>query len=193
MNDVSRILPRELLEEFPSVESVRPPDFAVLERQLGRPPRGEIAVALHCPHSRPAVIVTLPTASDGGALPPLLWLSCPHAAAGVSGFESEGLVKRFAEKLRDEVDARRVFMAEEERFGRMLTDLARSAGGFELAERVGLRGVAGGKPGAVKCLHAHTAYRLAAGERGIVGLWCIEQLDERMGIWCEEIPAPCVD
>lgn len=193
MKDVSLIASRALLEEFPNMESVLSTDSPIIERQLGRPARGDIAVALRCPYARPAVIVTLPVVSDCGALPPLLWLSCPHAVAAVSGLESEGAVRKFAGKLRNDADARRIFMAEEERLGRVLADLALTSGGSELAERVGPRGVAGGKPGAVKCLHAHTAYRLAAEDRGIIGLWCIEELDERTGIWCEAIPAPCVD
>jgi len=199
-----RELPQAVPAEFPCLEPPEPGDLTVFEKQLGRPPRGEVFVACRCPRGRLAVLLTVPALAADGRTPPLLWLTCPHAAIEASRLESGGFIKGFARRLESDPGAREVFLVDEERFARMLALLSLSAGGRELAERVGLRGVAGGARGGVKCLHAHIAYHLATartagpglpgpGGRGLVGRWCIDEIEKRGGTWCEEIPQACVD
>lgn len=194
-----------LRQEFPRLESPSERDMAVVRRQVGRPARGEVLVARRCPRGLPAVILTPPFEAGGERMPPLLWLSCPSAAKETAGLESEGLIAGFAGRLREDRNAMELFLEDEERFARAFS-LAASCSGGALAERLGERGVAGGRRGAVKCLHAHVAYRLAAAPSreneprqsaaespGLVGRWCLEELENRSGVWCDRTPQACLD
>ncbi len=185
-------LPELVQSEFTNIESATETDLRVIRRQLGRPPRGGILVALRCPSGKPAVILTVPREQQGHALPPIIWLSCPHAAREMGRLESEGAAKEFDRRLQLDRELSRRYEEEDERFARVQDALARLALGDGFAEKLGRRGVAGGRRGTVKCLHAHLSYRLASG-RGTVGQWCLEILREREGSWCEEIPPACVD
>jgi hypothetical protein len=123
----------------------------------------------------------------------LLWLSCPHVALEASRMESDGTMRRFKAALEpggEKAAYSRRFIDEEERFGKVQAGLA-AACGPGLAARLEKRGIAGGRRGAVKCLHAHLAYRLASG-KGIVGGWCLEELNARSGSCCERIPEACL-
>jgi len=185
-------LPELVRSEFTNLECATGVDLRVIRRQLGRPPRGGIMVALRCPSGRPAVILTVPRGQPGHALPPIIWLSCPHAAREMGRLESEGAAREFDRRIQLDRELSRQYSEEDERFARVQDALARSALGDGFAEKLGRRGVAGGRRGTVKCLHAHLSYRLASG-RGTVGQWCLEILREREGSWCGEIPPACVD
>lgn len=185
-------LPELVRSNFTNFECATGVDLQVIRRQLGRPPRGGILVALRCPSGRPAVILTVPRGQQGNTLPPIIWLSCPHAAREMGRLESEGVVKEFDYRIRVDRELSRGYAEEDERFARVQDALVRSALGDGFAEKLGRRGVAGGRRGTVKCLHAHLSYRLASG-RGTVGQWCLDILRERGGSWCEKIPPACVD
>ncbi len=183
-------LPRCAHDEFPGLERPGEDDLSLLERQLGRNPRGEVYVARRCPHGIPAVILTVPFDNEGRPTPPLLWLSCPYACREAARLESERAVRRFSESLaRAGEDALR-FEEEEERFGLIQSEIAWS-GGEVPTDRLRERGVAGGRRGSIKCLHAHLAYRLASG-RGVVGGWCLDEIEQGTGCWCEKIPEACL-
>jgi hypothetical protein len=179
-----------VLEEFEDVEQLNPGDIAVLERQLGRKPRGDVFVVTRCPRGRPAVILTVPFQGDDRPTPPPLWLTCPCACREAARLEGKGVMKRFQLMLEERAEAFELFMREEEHVGSVNAELARLGGSIP-PERLRGRGIAGGRPGAVKCLHAHLAYRLASG-RGVVGGWCLEELESRTGCWCERIPEACL-
>jgi uncharacterized protein len=185
---------RRAREEFPQLEEPSANDLLVIERQLGRRPQGAVFVARRCPHGRPFVILTLPFEREGGGhVPPLLWLSCPHLAREVSRMEGGGATRRFAEALEpggEHSRERTLFLEEEERFGKVQAGLA-AACGPGLASRWEKKGVAGGRRGAVKCLHAHLAYWLAS-ERGVVGGWCLEEISNGSGSSCERTPEACL-
>ena len=124
-------------------------DRAVVERQLGRPPRAFRRVVVRCPFGRPAV--TEQTAYDdaGGPFPTTFWLTCPHLVAAVSRLEAAGGVERWSAAAR-----------EDDALGRSLeraNDEQRS-----LRPELDL-GVGGARRGAgsLKCLHAHVAFALA--------------------------------
>ena len=124
-------------------------DRAVVERQLGRPPRAFRRVVVRCPFGRPAV--TEQTAYDdaGEPFPTTYWLTCPHLVAAVSRLEAAGGVERWSTAVReDDVLGRSLERAnDEQRTLRPELDL----------------GVGGARRGAgsLKCLHAHVAFALA--------------------------------
>lgn len=183
-------LPARVLSEFPTLEEPSADDTATVRGQIGRTPRGDLLIAARCPRGRPAVIMTLPFEGDEqGALPPLLWLTCPWLCLQTSRLESAGAIDRVRAAIESGAGSE-TFERQELEFSRVLAELARWRGG-RAAERTGRRGAAGGKPGSVKCLHAHVAYRLASGQ-GVIGDICFEEIGETGGRWCETAPDVCV-
>jgi uncharacterized protein len=132
-------------------------EAAVVARQLGREPRGLRAVAHRCPCGLPDVVETAPRLPDGAPFPTLYYLTCPRAAAAISGLEAGGLMREMTARLAD--DATR---AAYERAHQDYLDRRRAA-----AEDAGLEPLpegtqsAGGMPERVKCLHALAAHELA--------------------------------
>ena len=198
-------LPAEAREKLPGLESATHDDMIVLREQLGRQPRGELFVCVRCPHGRPAVIVTLPAAGRGGPVPPLFWLCCPVASSRVGTLESRGSIAAVMDRLDSDEEAAAAFRRDEVEFGGLLLSLAGGDQPRQLVARLEGRGAAGGAAGAVKCLHAHLAYRLALSGRpddaydtrersdeGVIGRWCEDMLAAEGGAWCERPPAACV-
>ena len=112
-------------------------DRAIVERQLGRPPRAFRRVVVRCPFGRPAVTEQHARDDAGEPFPTTFWLTCPHLVAAVS---------RAA--------------AEDPELGE---SLARAhAQQRELRPELDL-GIGGARAGArsLKCLHAHVAFALA--------------------------------
>ena len=68
-------------------------DEAVVERQLGRPPRALRRVAHRCPCGLPDVVETAPRLPDGTPFPTLYYLTCPRAVAAVSRLEAAGAMR----------------------------------------------------------------------------------------------------
>jgi hypothetical protein len=124
-------------------------DRAIVERQLGRPPRAFRRVAVRCPFGRPAVTEQAPYDDRGNPFPTTYWLTCPHLVTAVSRLEAAGGVDRWTRAAADDPAlAESLARAhEEQRALRPELDL----------------GVAGARSGAgsLKCLHAHVAYGLA--------------------------------
>jgi uncharacterized protein len=124
-------------------------DRAVVERQLGRPPRAFQRVAVRCPFGRPAVTEQTPFDDSGEPFPTTFWLTCPHLVAAVSRLEAAGGVERWsrAADADPELRASLASASAEQRRLRPELDL----------------GIGGARPGAgsLKCLHAHVAFALA--------------------------------
>src|SRR6202050_2174247 len=74
-------------------------DVAVVARQLGRPPRGVMAVAHRCPCGLPDVVETAPRLPDGTPFPTLYYLTCPRASAAVSRLEAAGVMREMTQRL----------------------------------------------------------------------------------------------
>ncbi|SQH21986.1 Protein of uncharacterised function (DUF501) [Jonesia denitrificans] len=134
---------------------VTPGDLTALEEQLGRPPRGVVAIAARCICGRPTVVRTAPRLEDGTPFPTTFYLTHPSATAAVSRLEAAGVMKEMSERL----------LADEE-----LAAAYRRAHDHYLAERDALGHVeeisgisAGGMPTRVKCLHVLVGHALAAG------------------------------
>jgi uncharacterized protein len=124
-------------------------DRAVVERQLGRPPRAFRRVAVRCPFGRPAVTEQAPFDSAGEPFPTTFWLTCPHLVAAVSRLEAAGGVERWSRAAERDSDLR-------ESLGRANDEQRRIRPELD----VGIGGAHAGA-GSLKCLHAHVAFALA--------------------------------
>ncbi len=133
-------------------------DLAVVARQLGRTPRGVLAIAHRCPCGQPDVVETAPRLPDGSPFPTLYYLTCPRAAAALSRLEAAGLMREMTARLQSDEGLRAGYAAAH------LDYLTRRELG---AQQAGLEPLppgtqsAGGMPDRVKCLHALAAYALA--------------------------------
>ena len=123
-------------------------DRAVVERQLGRPPRAVRRVAIRCPFGRPAVTEQAPFDENGRPFPTTFWLSCPHLVAAVSRLEASGGVDRWTERARTDPELRS-----------SLEDATREQRRLRPELPVGIGGAS--RSGSLKCLHAHAAFALA--------------------------------
>lgn len=124
-------------------------DRAVVERQLGRPPRAFRRVVIRCPFGLPAVTEQNAHDDTGAPFPTTFWLTCPHLVRAVSRLEAAGGVERWTRLAADDPA--------------LATSLEHAN-----AEQRALRpeldlgiGGAGRGAGALKCLHAHVAFALA--------------------------------
>ena len=79
-------------------------DIAALRSELGRPPRGVLAVAYRCDHDLPAVVQTAPRLPDGTPFPTLYYLCCTALTAAVSRMESAGVMREMTARLADDPD-----------------------------------------------------------------------------------------
>jgi hypothetical protein len=135
-------------------------DRAVVERQLGRPPRAFRRVAVRCPWGRPAVTEQEPYDEAGEPFPTTYYLTCPHLVAAVSRVEAAGGVERWsAEVERDPKLAADLERATAEQ-RRLRHELAAGRTGSDGGASLAL-GIGGSRnPRRLKCLHAHVAYAL---------------------------------
>ena len=132
---------------------VDPADAAAVERQLGRPPRGLLAIAYRCPNGEPAVVKTAPKLPDGTPFPTLYYLTHPVLTAAASRLESSGLMAEMTERLsRDPVLAAAYRRAHESYLAER-----------DAIESLGTTFSGGGMPDRVKCLHVLVAHSMAAG------------------------------
>ena len=130
-------------------------DLEVLAEQLGRVPRGVVAVAARCVCGRPTVVRTAPRLDDGTPFPTTYYLTSPGAVKAASTLEAEGAMVGMNEALAEDADLRAAYLAAHEDY------LSRRS---ELGEVPEIAGVsAGGMPTRVKCLHALLGHTLAVG------------------------------
>ena len=136
-------------------ESVTSADLEVLADQLGRVPRGVVAVAARCLCGRPTVVRTAPRLDDGTPFPTSYYLTHPAAVKGCSTLEAEHLMETFNADLAADEELAAAYAAAHADY------LARRA---ELGQVPEIGGVsAGGMPTRVKCLHALLGHSLAVG------------------------------
>jgi hypothetical protein len=157
-------------------------DTQIIAAQLGRPPRGLLAVPHRCPCGLPDVVMTAPRLPDGTPFPTLYYLTCPRASAAVSTLEAAGLMREMTARLAGPALRRRYRAAHRDYLTRRQA-AARSAGVEPLP--AGTQS-AGGMPERVKCLHALVAHELAVGDVNPFGR---EALD-LVGAWW--LDGPCV-
>lgn len=139
-------------------------DIVIVERQLGRYPRGMVAVGARCVCGRPLAVVTRPVLPGGIPFPTTCYLTSPEAVKAVSHVEANAVMSEYNEML----------AAQDEAGERLRADYRRAhdlylAFRHELAKRLGdseehIAGIsAGGMPVRVKCLHALLAQTLVMG------------------------------
>jgi uncharacterized protein len=146
-------------------------DVAVVARQLGRPPRGVMAVAHRCPCGLPDVVQTAPRLPDGTPFPTLYYLTCPRATAAVSRLEASGVMRAMTERLRTDSELRDSYRSAHQDYVDRRAAAGRSAGLEPLPDSAAS---AGGMPDRVKCLHALVAHELAVPGRNPLGREAIE-------------------
>ncbi len=153
-------------------------DLACVAAQLGRAPRGVVAVAHRCECGQPDVVATVPRLDDGTPFPTLYYLTCPRASSAIGTLEADGTMRELAATLADPASASAYRAAHEDYLRR------RAALGV-VPEIEGVS--AGGMPDRVKCLHVLVAHALAAGP-GVNPLG--DQALARLPRW--GAPGPCV-
>ncbi|HEV8685734.1 MAG TPA: DUF501 domain-containing protein [Gaiellaceae bacterium] len=123
-------------------------DRAVLERQLGRPPRAFRRVVLRCSWGRPAVTEQAAFDENGEPFPTTYYVTCPYLAAAISRLEAAGGVERWTRAAQEDPE---------------LAASLEAAHDEQRALRPELPGGIGGatRTGSLKCLHAHAAFALA--------------------------------
>ena len=154
-------------------------DIEALGQQLGRVPRGVVAIAARCVCGRPAVVQTAPRLDDGSPFPTTFYLTLPGAVYGCSALEATHYMDELNQRLAEDeqlaaayAQAHQAYLAEREKLG-------------HVDEIAGIS--AGGMPTRVNCLHALVGHSLAAGA-GVnpIGDIAIETMRER-GLWDKQV------
>lgn len=148
--------PTGLARELASQVSAQ--DLQVVAEQLGRTPRGVVAIAARCVCGRPTVVRTAPRLPDGTPFPTTYYLTHPAAVAAVSTLEAEGLMAELTDRLAGDPDLAAAHRAAHEDYLRARDELG------IVPEIAGIS--AGGMPSRVKCLHVLVGHALARG-RGV--------------------------
>lgn len=148
------------------MESITLADLDVIERQIGRRPRGVISISRRCSYGYPQVLGVYPLV-DRAPFPTCYWLSCPFLSKAVDRLEARGWVSALERRMAEDeelrsamgsahgryVESRMSLLSEEDR-------LAISRLGF--AESLTERGIGGiADRDRLKCLHLHVAHELA--------------------------------
>lgn len=153
-------------------------DLAVIERQIGRVPRGLLGVVRRCEAGYPQVVLTHPTmgwsarkAGEPGVFPTLFWLTCPSLSRACGALENAGMVAEMREKAETDPDFggrlerahesyrdERVALIDPESLEVLRTRYPRQ---YRALTETGIGGLA--DPHGVKCIHLHLADWLARG------------------------------
>ena len=130
-------------------------DLRAVHEQLGRVPRGVVAVAHRCPCGCPDVLRTGPRLPGGTPFPTTYYVTCPRLTGAISTLESSGMMRDMTERLGSEPELAMAYLAAHEDYLRRRGELG------EVAEIDGIS--AGGMPTRVKCLHVLIGHSLAVG------------------------------
>jgi uncharacterized protein len=123
-------------------------DRAVVEWQIGRPPRAFRGVACRCPHGFPAVSEQEALPAGGSPFPTTFWLTCPWLVTAISRVEAAGGVEHFSRIAAEDASLARSLAEADAEQRRLRPELDVGIGGSR-------------NPGKLKCLHAHGAFALA--------------------------------
>ncbi|MFD0704848.1 DUF501 domain-containing protein [Alloscardovia venturai] len=135
-------------------------DIEVVSQQLGRFPRGMVAVGARCICGQPLTTVTRPLVDGKIPFPTTFYLSHPGATKAISHVEATGRLTELTEELTTDETLASQYRAAHEAYLAVRHELARRLGDSE--EHI--QGItAGGMPIRVKCLHAILAQTLAMG------------------------------
>ena len=154
-------------------------DLAVVAEQLGRAPRGVLAIPYRCPDGAPGVVTTAPKLPDGTPFPTLYYLTDPRLTAEASRLEVAGVMRDMTRRLQEDESLAADYRAAHEHY---------------LAERNAIEDLGtdfsgGGMPDRVKCLHVLMAYALAEGpDRFRLGAETVALAAEGTGLRGTAIP-----
>ena len=123
-------------------------DRAVVERQLGRPPRALRRVAVRCPYGRPAVTEQAAFDERGEPFPTTYYVTCRHLVAQIARIEAAGGVERWTRAAREDPQLEASLARADAEQRRLRPELPVGIGGSS-------------RDGSLKCLHAHAAFALA--------------------------------
>jgi hypothetical protein len=160
-------------------------DLRIIERQLGRPPRGSITVEVRCPWGYPAVIRVTPLLENKEPFPTLFWLTCPILREQLSRLEERGVIEQLEDEIARNPELRERYAEDHRRYAQERLSLLspqekqflEDRGWLKALTERGIAGIADFRT--VKCLHAHYAHHLARGST--IGRW----LEERFQfVWC---------
>jgi hypothetical protein len=136
-------------------------DRALVEQQLGRPPRAFLRVACRCPFDRPAVTEQAPYDRLGEPFPTTYYLTCPHLVAAVARLEAAGGVERWSDAVARDPELRESLERASDEQRSLRRGLAGGKAGRDGGASLEL-GIGGSRnPAQLKCLHAHVAFALA--------------------------------
>ena len=150
---------RERVQELLATPAT-PEQIAVVNRQLGRYPRGMVAVGARCVCGNPLAVVTRPRLEDGTPFPTTCYLTSPEAVKAVSRLEADGVMADWNAELGSDPDLASAYRRAHELYLAFRSALAQLLGDDE-GHIAGIS--AGGMPKRVKCLHALTAQSLVMG------------------------------
>jgi len=128
-------------------------DLDIVRAQLGRAPRGVLAIAYRTPDGQPAVVTTAPKLDDGTPFPTLYYLTDPRLTAEASRLEVAQVMKWMEARLGKDEELKADYTRAHEHYLELrnaIDDLGTDFSG-------------GGMPERVKCLHVLIAYALAEG------------------------------
>jgi uncharacterized protein len=123
-------------------------DRALVERQIGRPPRAFRRVAVRCPFGKPAVTEQAPFDEFGEPFPTTYYLTCQHLVAAIARLEAAGGVERWSRLVREDAGLEESVRRGNEEQRRLRPEVPGGIGGQT-------------RTGGLKCLHAHAAFALA--------------------------------
>lgn len=154
MNNAQTMLDRIL--EHPATDH----DVAVVQEQLGRYPRGMMAVGARCANGCPLAVVTRPLVDGKIPFPTTCYLTGPEIVKAVSHLEADGVMREYNEMLALDPQLRERYERAHRKYLAFRHALALHTGDSE--EHIdGIS--AGGMPTRVKCLHALVAQSLVMG------------------------------
>lgn len=135
-------------------------DIDIVERQLGRYPRGILAVGARCACGRPLAVVTRPLLPGGVPFPTTCYLTSPEAVKAASHVEAEGAMQEYSRLVAEDEDVKAAYGHAHDLYLAFRHEIALRLGDDE--EHIAGTS-AGGMPVRVKCLHALIAQSLVMG------------------------------
>ena len=159
-NDKNHYSPEDAVKhllETPASDAER----EIVKKQLGRFPRGMVAVGARCVCGRPLAVVTRPCLEDGTPFPTSCYLTSPEAVKAISHVEAGGLMREYNELLQSDEDVKKQYEQAHKYYLQFRHELAVTLGDSE--EHISEMS-AGGMPVRVKCLHALLAQTLVMGK-----------------------------
>lgn len=136
-------------------------DRDIVKRQLGRFPRGMVAVGARCACGRPLAVITRPCLEDGTPFPTTCYLTSPEAVKAASHLEAQGFMKECNNLLNNDNDVAKKYEQAHKYYLEFRHELAIR---LEDSEEHIKDMSAGGMPVRVKCLHALLAQSLVMGK-----------------------------